>query len=287
MTTSSLDDWSPADSPYAIAVSEAQWWLHAVELTVFRMREGEERWTHPFNAEQVDARLLILALRQLLTAEQLEQAALRDLDVDPAVGQALTAARQRFDGSLPGLRHMRNALTHFDAWSRGQGYGPQKDRRDAGEPLRDIARVFSAFGYDPGADTVTLGPYTIHVRVALEAAYDLCEAVCAAAHEVDKKTAADLRVKALQVLTNAGIQPDTVDALLQLLHGFDLRLVLFPDSDGLGDERAKLAQKVINALTSADICLISSVQPGAQDITMRLVGGEWLYVRPGADVGPS
>lgn len=279
MTASSLDDWSPADSPYAVAVAEAQWWLHTVELTVLRMREGEERWTRPFSSEQIDARLLIIALAQLLTAEQLEQKALRELGIDPKIGQALTAARQRFEGALPGISYMRNALTHFDAWSRGEGHGPQKDRRKAGEALHDIARVFAGFGYDSRGGTVALGPYEIHVEVAVEAAYALCEAIYTAAHQIDKKTATELRAKAVRALTDAGVQPDTADTLLQLLHEFDLRLRLFVDTGQPGTERAELAQQVTNAFTSAGIRLVSSARPEAQDFAERLAAGESLYVR--------
>jgi hypothetical protein len=46
----SQDDWSPADNPYAIAVSEAQWWQRAVRLAVLRVQgEDDNRiaWSSP------------------------------------------------------------------------------------------------------------------------------------------------------------------------------------------------------------------------------------------------
>jgi hypothetical protein len=188
MTGSPLDDWSPADHPNAIAISEAQWWLHSVDLTILRIRGGEERWTHPFSSEQIDARHLILALRQLLTAEELEQAALQEVGMDAAVGLALAQARQRFEAALPGIKDMRDALMHFEDWARGKGRGPQIARVRAGEALRDVARTYWGFGYDPSADTITLGPYKIDVETASNAAYELCQAIYMAAHEVDKRS---------------------------------------------------------------------------------------------------
>lgn len=187
MTNAVPVDWSPADNPYAIAVSEAQWWLHAVDLAIMRMREGEERWTRVFSSRQIDARHLILALRQILTAEELEQAALAELGMDGSVGAALTQARRAFEVALPGITHMRNALVHFEEWSRGKGRGPQKQRVAAGEALRDVASAYSGFGYDHKTDSIFLGPYTITLKDAAEAASELCRAIYTAAGQVDRK----------------------------------------------------------------------------------------------------
>jgi hypothetical protein len=285
VTNMRLDDWSPADNPYAIAVSEAQWWLHTVRLAILRIHDGEERWTAVFSSEQIDARQLIFALRQLLTAEQLEQAALTELGIDPAVGEALAQARQQFENALPGIKHMRDALTHFDEWSRGKGRGPQRERVRAGAALRDVARTYSGFGYDPGAGTITLGPYKIDVETAEHAAYELCQAIYAAAHEVDRKTTADLRVKTLEALTGAGIHGGTPGALCQVSSGSDLRIWLSLRSDTAADEdayeREKLPARVVVALANAGLQLMSSTQPQADDVAERLTKGEALYVRPG------
>jgi hypothetical protein len=44
---------------------------------------------------------------------------------------------------------------HFDEWSRGEGkYGPQRERRKAGELARDAAREYWSFGYDPTTGVV-------------------------------------------------------------------------------------------------------------------------------------
>jgi hypothetical protein len=189
MTSVTPDDWSPADHPYAIAVSEAQWWQRATQLAVLRLREDDDRRISWFSSRQIDARQLVFALRQLLNAERLEQVALSTLGIDSAVGAALSTARQRFTDALPGIKHMRDALMHFDEWSRGEGkFGPQKQRRDSGAALRDVAREYWGFEYNSSRDTISLGPYTISVDAADRAAAELSHAIYLAAHQVDIKT---------------------------------------------------------------------------------------------------
>jgi hypothetical protein len=83
MTSTDSDDWSPADHPYAIAISEAQWWQQAAQLAVLRMRDDDQRIA--FSPHQVDARQLVFALSQLLRAERLEQVALTTLAMDPSL----------------------------------------------------------------------------------------------------------------------------------------------------------------------------------------------------------
>ncbi len=65
---SAPDDWSPADAPYAIALSEAQWWKWAVQLAAARIDGPDDERLRPVSSRQVDARNLILALAQLLRA---------------------------------------------------------------------------------------------------------------------------------------------------------------------------------------------------------------------------
>lgn len=125
MDDASPDDWSPADHPHAIAVSEAQWWLSAVRLAEARLRDRDDPRAAPVSSRQVDARNLVLALTQLLVAERLEQTALAEFGIDPMVLERLARARSRFEAALPGLQATRNALTHFDEWSRGSGQGPR------------------------------------------------------------------------------------------------------------------------------------------------------------------
>jgi hypothetical protein len=178
-------DWSPADSPSAIAVSESYSWFLSVRLTIQRLRDNDDPRV-PFSSRQLDARHLVFALRQLLTAEQLMQAAVRESDAAQDVSTALSHARQLIEDALPGVKHMRDALMHFEEWSRGTGRGPQRERLKAGETRRDIAQAFWSFAYDPIAGTVSLGPYSITLAAAAQAASDFRHAIYMAGREVEK-----------------------------------------------------------------------------------------------------
>lgn len=180
------EDWSLAGNPYTIAVSEAGWWLRTVQLTVRRLEADDEEFL-PYSSRQIDARTLVLALNQLLVAEQLEQAALSALDMDSAVGGRLADARQTFLDVVPGLVETRNRLVHFNEWSRGAGHNPQKSRARAGEALRDVASSYWRFRYDPPAKSVLAGPHEFDVADAEKAAGRLAAAIYEAARQVDQR----------------------------------------------------------------------------------------------------
>ena len=96
----------------------------ATRLAILRLHDADDGRLSFFNSRQFDARQLVFALGQVLAAERLEQVALAALGIDPAVGDALTAERQRFEDALAGIKDMRDALMHFDEWPRGEGRGP-------------------------------------------------------------------------------------------------------------------------------------------------------------------
>ncbi|WP_131746577.1 hypothetical protein [Frankia sp. Cppng1_Ct_nod] len=283
MTDSTSADWSPADNPYAIAVSEAQWWQRATQLAVQRLGDPDDQRISWFSSRQIDARQLVFALRQLLNAEQLEQVALKALGIDPIAGNALAQARQKFEDALPGIKHMRDALMHFDEWSRGEGHGPQKDRVKAGEALRDVAREYWGFAYDPSAGTVSLGPYTIHVDIADQAAAELSHAIYMAAREVDKKNTTELRVRTVTSLTDAGILCNSPeDTPLKVSPGGDGRIWLSLDvtADSDEDGRRELAEQIVSALATAGLRLVSLVQTAGSGPIERFARGETLYAEP-------
>lgn len=223
MITTAAGDWSPADNPYTIAVSEAQWWRDTARLAILRMRDKDDRRLGCFSSRQIDARQLIIALRQLLTAQQLELLALDELGIDPTVRDALAQAGKRFEDTLPGVKDMRDGLMHFEDWSRGKGFGPQRKARDAHASPRDVARDYWRFGYDPNAGTISFGPYSIHIDTAECAAKELCHTIYMAAREVDKKNGAGLRAKTIDTLTAADIACDSPDAVLKVSLGVDLK----------------------------------------------------------------
>lgn len=274
MTDTTADDWSPADNPYAIAVSEAQWWRDAARLAILRMRRDDDNGFGWFSPRQIDARNLILALRQLLRAEQLEQAALDAVNIDRSVREELGRAAKRFTDDLRGIEEMRDGLTHFDEWSRGLGAGPQKTHRKMGDVPRDVARHFWRFGYDPGAGTVSFGPYAIDVDIADKAARELCFAIYQAARAVDEKNTVALRVRTVAALTTAGISCDVGAPGVKVSPGQDLKVWLSLD-DAV---RGELARQVVEALADAGLRLVSIQYSQADDQTARLSRGESLYV---------
>jgi hypothetical protein len=283
VTASVPPDWSPADNPHAIAISEAQWWQRAVQLAVLRLRDTDDQRISWFSSRQIDARQLVFALRQILNAERLVGVAMAARDVDTAAHEALARARRRFEDALPGIKNMRDALMHFDEWSRGEGRGPQKNRRKAGAALRDVAQEYWGFGYDPGAGAVSLGPYTIQVDTADQAAKDLSWAIYQAARAVDQANATELRSRTVSVLSNAGISSSSTsaeDASLWVRVKEDSRAWLSLAAVGLNhQQRRELSEQVVRVLTDAGLRLVSINQGENLEAAERLVrGGEALYV---------
>lgn len=284
VTSILADDWSPADNPYAIAVSQSQLWRDIVLLTIRRMRDEDLRGHSWFSSGQLDAHVLVMTLRQLLTAEQLEQAALKELDVDAAVRDALVQARSSFEDSLPGIKDMRDALMHFDEWLRGTGWGPQRKRVKAGEAFRDVARDYSGFGYDANQGIVSFGPYTIHVDTAEKAAVELCQAIYTAAHEVDKKNTAVRRHRTIQALEGAGIRWDPPHPGVRISPGTDLQIWLWlnPTADSGEEERQQLSEQVLAALAKGGLHLASNDSAEPFELAQRLIHGDALRVEPDA-----
>lgn len=283
MTNTPADDWSPADNPYAIAVSEAQWWKESARLAITRMCRNDDVRIGWFDARQIDARQLVFALRQLLSAEKLEQFALKELSIDPAVRDTLKKARLRFEQALPGIKEMRDGLMHFEDWSRGMGkFGPQAKRRDVGDLPRDIARDFWGFGFDPSAGAVSFGPYTINIDTAEQAASEFSQAIYMAAREVDKRNTAELRAKTIAALTAVGIPSGTPDASFKVSPGHDLKIWVSLDrTPGVEvSTDSDLARKIVTALAGADLRLVSNLDIEDHDAVTRLVRGELLYVEP-------
>jgi hypothetical protein len=222
----------------------------------------------------------VLALRQILAAGKLEQLALEELGIDPRVGAELAKARQQFEEALPGVKHMRDALTHFDEWSRGKGYGPQSRQVKAGVALRDVARDFWGFGYDPTAEIVSMGPYKIEVTAAAKAARELSWAIYMAARAVDEKRIAELRSAVVSALTSAGLLPGG-DAIL-ISPGQDLRISISLKVDAANphDGLSDLARRIAAVLTDTGLRLVAPAEPQSKDTAERLARGETLQVLP-------
>lgn len=272
-------DWSPADNPHAIAISEAQWWHWAVQLAVLRLRDPDDQRIAWPSSRQIDARQLVFALRELLSAARLADVAMEARSIDAAHRDALAQARRKFEDALPGIKNMRDALMHFDEWSRGEGRGPQRDRRNAGDALRDVARDFWGFGYDPNAGTVSLGPYVIDVDTAAQAAKELSWAIYQAAREVDQKIATELLTRTVEVLTVAEISCSPMQEAPVWVRQKDDSRVWLSLIAGLSEQqRRELAGQIVEALTRAGLHLVSIRQAEELEDAERLVRGEALFV---------
>ncbi|MBM0226123.1 hypothetical protein [Micromonospora sp. ATA51] len=272
--TNPVVDWSPADHPEAIAVSEIQWWERAAALALLRMHDSDDHRISWFSSRQIDARQLILALRQLLAAVPLVDGRLQELGLDQALN-ALRQAKQEYEQALPGLTEVRNALMHFEAWALGAGHGPQKRRVAGGAPAREVASEFWGFAYDPAIETISLGPYTISVNAVAGAVARLADAVYAAARAVAHRNAVDLGADAKKVLTAEGVSTDEVSSFPRLIVGSDNRLWLSLSLDGHDEEaeRRALADRVVRALHAANIKLICPEPPNERDVAGPLARG--------------
>jgi hypothetical protein len=276
--TNPVVDWSPADHPEAIAVSEVQWWERAAELALLRMHDSDDHRISWFSSRQIDARQLVLALRQLLAAVTLVDGRLQELGLDQAL-HALRQAKDEYEHALPGLTEVRNALMHFDAWALGAGHGPQKRRVAAGAPAREVASEFWGFAYDPAIETISLGPYTISVNDVAGAVAQLADAVYAAARAVDRRNSLDLGADVKDALTADGVSTNKGSSFPRLIVGGDNRLWLSLSVDGHAEEadRRALADRVVRTLRAANIRLICPEMPSQHDVAGPLARGGALF----------
>lgn len=274
----SADDWSPADNPYSIAVSEAWTWLRCVLLLCKRIHAGDDHQLPGFDSRQLDARQLVVALWQLLMAHELERVAVRDLGMGKDVLAELSRARTRYEQALPGIKHMRDALLHFDEWARGHGRGPQQKAVEAGSELRDVASMYWNFGYDPALDTITLGPYVIQLDSAVDAANALVKGIYGAARAVDLRTATQLRQRTVEALAAARAGSEVIGDLAVVSPGHDTKIwvSLRATSDLEGHKHA--AEAIVTALRAAGLQLRSFLEPQSANPDERLRAGEALYV---------
>jgi hypothetical protein len=183
---SSEVEWSPADNPYAIAVSQSTWWFAAVRLAAARLDGPRDPNALPVSSIQLDARSLVIALAQLPRALRLEEGALRAEGVGRETRKELAQAGRSFERALPDLGSMRDALIHFDEWAVGRGGGLQGSARAAGKKQREVAASYWSFGYRPDDGAIRFGPFSLHVASAVNGARALHEAICKAAVEVDR-----------------------------------------------------------------------------------------------------
>lgn len=150
--------WSPADNLHAVALSEAGAWKEAVMLCAARVRTGGLN-------QQTDARLFLLALRQFLKAARLAA----DAVAGSSEAQALAAAQDQFNQTVPGAKNACDVIEHFREYAKGTGNLQQPG---VNRPSRLSEPVAAArdwpLGYNPGTGSILLGQYEIGVAAACE-----------------------------------------------------------------------------------------------------------------------
>lgn len=241
---------------------------------MIRMHSADDHRISWFSSRQIDARQLVLALRQVLSAVTLVDGRLQELGLDQD-RDTLRLAKDRYEQDLTGLTEVRNALMHFEAWALGAGRGPQKQRVADGASAREVASEFWGFAYDPTTETISLGPYTIHVDAVGGAVTRLADAVYQAARAVDRRNAIDLRTAVEVALTTDDVPPTEGSSFPKLIVGGDHRLMLSLGSDEFPEkvDRRVSAGRIIDTLQAANIRLICLELPNQRDVTGLLAQG--------------
>jgi hypothetical protein len=178
MSDDSEARWSPADNPYAIAVSQSQWALWAAQL--FARDAKEHRGD---TQSQIYARQIFGQLRALQRCAEMMATELKRLGVDKVHGDHLRQAIREFEAAVPGAKSARDILEHFDDYARGEGRLVKQAMRD------EAAAMYWGGGYDPSTEEVTEGPFVIVIPAALKSARRLQRATYAAGQAVDRHRA--------------------------------------------------------------------------------------------------
>lgn len=173
---------------------------------------------------------------------------------------------------------MRDALMHFDEWARGQGKGPQKKDVAAGQALRDVASTYWGFEYNPDKNSITLGPYTIDVDTAIQAAKLLTDDIYQAARAVDRWNAVKLRIQTVDAIAAGGMSCDLPDDVLKVSSGQDTKIWLSLAGAASEPDSGTVVEAVIAALAAANLRLISQREPQSTNFAERMHAGEALFV---------
>ena len=184
MSDDQEERWSPADNPYAIAVSQSQWALWAAQLFARDAKEscGDER-------SQIYARQIFGQLRVLQRCAEMMARELKRLGVDQVHCDHLHQAIREFELAVPGAKSARDNLEHFDEYASGEGKLVKQAMRDLGIDVYEAAAMYWGGGYDPTTEEVTEGPFVIVIPAALESAGRLQRAIYAGGQAVDRHRA--------------------------------------------------------------------------------------------------
>jgi hypothetical protein len=174
-----MNEWSPAENPYAIAVSQSWWALQTLLLFASQARDAVGHRQQIY-ARQIFGQLRLLRICARMQADELERLGVSEVDRD-----RLNQAIEEFDKATPDATAGRNMLEHFDEYARGKGILQKRAIREEGLSVYEAAAVYWGGGYDPTTEQITEGPIVIHVPTALAASEVLYLAISAAGKAVD------------------------------------------------------------------------------------------------------
>jgi hypothetical protein len=177
--TGADNDWSPADNPYAIAVSQS--WFAINSLTLFASKARSELGPE----QQIYARQIFGQLRLLRRCAGLQAGELKRLGVPDVHRDRLDQAIAAFDEATEGATDARNILEHFDEYARGKGKLQRKAIKDQGMGLSEAAALYWGGGYDPTTEQLSEGPFVIVVPDAVAASEALYQEIYVAGKAVD------------------------------------------------------------------------------------------------------
>ena len=175
------EPWSPAKDPYAVAVSQSYFALHASLLFVEQAREAIGM------KGQLYARAIPSQLWLLRRCAQMEANELARLEIDEADRTLLKNEIAAFDEALPDVKNARDMLEHPDDYARGKGRLQNAAIKMEGLDLHEAASTYWGGGYDSTTDEIEEGPYRIHLSTAVAAAQRLYDAIYRAAKAVDRQ----------------------------------------------------------------------------------------------------
>lgn len=181
MANGQEEEWSPARSPYAIAVSQSWWAFQAAVLFAADANNASGP------AQQIYARQIFGQLRALRRCAEMQAKELKRLAVDETDRRRFAREIELFDAAVPAAKAGRDILEHFDEYARGEGKLQREAIHDLGLDLFEAAAMFWGGGFDPGTQQLTQGPFVIVVPDALKAAERLHRAIYAAGRAVDRR----------------------------------------------------------------------------------------------------
>jgi hypothetical protein len=145
--------WSPANSPYAIAVSQSWWAMQAV------LRFAADAKAADGPAQQIYARQIFGQLRLLHRCAVMQANELVRLEADPSHQVRLQDEIDLFESAVPGAKSARDIQEHFDDYARGHGRLQREAMNELGIDVFEAAAMFSGGGYDPLSEEITEGPF--------------------------------------------------------------------------------------------------------------------------------